>query len=90
MTRLKLFLFYTAMAWVSALNPHDGQVMINDAERGAQARLVGDIHQNGHTDPAAPAPGGQSADLILFGTLALVSTIGWAVILVSLAVGWSE
>lgn len=90
MQRLKLFLFFTAMAWVSAINPRHGKAMIEAAERDAKQqafrRLVQDIHRNGRAEPE-PEDSGPSVGLMLFGTLAALSTIGWVVILVGMAFG---
>ena len=92
MTRLKLFLFYAAMAWLSLVQPREGQKMVDAAERDSKQqalkRLVKDIHQNGRTPPEVQSEPG--VGLILFGALAGLSTIGWVCILVSVAIGWSE
>lgn len=92
MQRLKLFLFYAAMAWLSLVQPREGQKMVDAAERDAKqqalARLVKDIHQNGRTPPEPQSEA--SVGLVLFGALAGLSTIGWLVILASIAFGWSS
>lgn len=94
MTRLKLFLFYTAMAWASLIQPRHGKVMIDaaqrDADRITRERLRADIHQNGRTGPAPEVQSEASIGIALFGAIAALSTVGWVCILVSMALGWSE
>lgn len=38
--RLRLWLFYTVMAWRSVYRPKDGQAMIDSAELGAEYKRV--------------------------------------------------
>lgn len=92
MTRLKLFLFYTAMAWASLLNPKHGKVMVDAAERGATKGGIqwasGDTYER--AAPPAEPENEVSVGLALFGALAALSTLGWCAILVMTAFGWSQ
>lgn len=92
MTRLRLFLFYSLMAWSSAIRPADGAKMIDDAELGAaerqRRRLIADLHQNGAQPRELRTPSGST--LALAATVALLVTGGWLAVLVDAAIGWLQ
>lgn len=87
MKRLKLFLFYSLMAWASAIRPEEGAKMIDDAEAGAleraRRRLIHDIHHNGAMQRELRTPGSGTVALAI--TLALMVTGGWIALLVEAA-----
>lgn len=87
MTRLKLFFFYTAMAWASMLKPTEGQIMVADAEEGARTRqrreTIAHLHLNGGR---ARKPEGRRL-MLLAAALAIGVTCAWVSTLVYLAAG---
>lgn len=90
MTRIRLFLFYSLMAWASAINPADGAKMIEDAEHGAldraRRRLIADIHHNGSLQRELRTP--SNSTLALAATCALMVTGGWIALLVENLLEW--
>lgn len=84
MKRLKLFLFYSLMAWASAIRPEEGAKMIDDAETGAleraRRRLIHDIHHNGALERELRTP--DSSTIMLAATLAIMVTGGWLALLI--------
>ncbi len=82
MPRFKLFLFYTAMAWASMVNPAEGGLMVSDAEDGAAMRQ----RRRGR----AVVPRWQRADMSsgMVLTLILIITGLWALVLVRFFMWW--
>ena len=89
MIRLKLFLFYAAMAWVSVISPRQGRMMIDAAEADYAERVrrcaIADIHANGRA-PRPDVPG--NGILFLAVLLSGGVTVAWLVLLCGFAFGW--
>lgn len=97
MTRLKLFLFYTAMAWASVFNPAEGRKMIDAAERDTDRRMEEKVWRMhlpvGHPERAFPLSEPENpvgVGTALFAALALVVTLGWLVFGATVLLGWLE
>lgn len=92
MNRIRLFLFYSLMAWASAIRPAEGTRMIDDAELGAKQRafraLVTDIHQDARAPRELNSP--SDSTLALAATLALIVTGGWLALIIDAAIGWLQ
>lgn len=88
MTRFRLFLFYTFMAWASIVSPAEGLKMVDAAEFGAaqrqRAEMRLDMHRNGRRQVEAPSD--RAANIAL--VLAAAVTGLWTLALVRLVGGW--
>lgn len=92
MTRIRLFLFYSLMAWASAIKPTEGAKMIEDAETGAleraRHRLIHDIHHNGRMQRELRTP--DHSTVALAATVALMVTGGWLALLIDNLLEWTR
>jgi hypothetical protein len=88
MTRLKLFLFFTAMAWTSLVCPRHGRRLLADAEDGAAARGKGTLLISVGQQPA-PVPR-RDGGLLFIILAACALTLIWLVILGSALWSWAH
>lgn len=102
MTRLRLFLFYSLMAWASVIRPAEGTKMIDDAEAGlaerqrrrlleAQDRLVQKVGPGWAAPPDyAPLRTPSNSTLALAVVVLLMITGGWLALIIDAAIGWLQ
>lgn len=84
MTRFRLFLFYTFMAWASIVSPTEGLKMIDAAEFGAAQRQHPRDPRSGRRQVEAPSD--RAANIAL--VIAAAVTGLWTLALVRLVAGW--
>lgn len=88
MTRIRMFLFYTLMAWASIVSPKEGSKMIDDAELGAAERQRAgmrlDMHRNGRRQIEAPSNTAATIALLI----AIAVTAVWAWCIAYVVAGW--
>lgn len=90
MTRLRLFLFYSLMAWASALRPDQGMRMIDDAELGSTERHRRNLFGENGRRPPRPLRTPSGSTLALAATCAILVTGAWLALLIDTAIGWLQ
>jgi len=90
MTRLRLFLFYSLMAWASLLKPAEGAVMIDDAEAGALQRQRKALNRPDiELSPGCARIRGPSGSTVaLAAAVAIMVTGGWLALIINAGIDW--